>query len=224
MRLALACFLGASLAVSASAQPAEATTADGRRVVLYEDGAWVAADAVEEPLREGHRLTSRTGAYELYVPTGWTIAKAKGAPVDGEFMLEHSSTGAAAFVSFLSAAEMGLGDLAISPESGAAMYWSGMKQAAAYAVRSQPRLRAVGGKRFGALEGEIRYPYEPTLAFQMTTYADTRGLIVLLTTVEPGELADARPTLDQLHRSLAIVPMEVVGEGEPVLQPRVNPD
>ncbi len=95
-----------------------------------------------------------------------------------------------------------------------------MEQEAVYARREAPRLRVVGDQRFGSLEGEIRYPYEATMAFQVTTHTDPRGMVVLLTLVEPVGQENARPTLDRLHRSLAIRPMEVVREGEAILQPR----
>ncbi len=208
----------AALVAPASAQTVRATGDDGRPVLLLPDGSWIDADAVEEPLRDGQRLTSRTGVYELYVPTGWDVAKAKGPVIDGEFVLEDASMGAAAFVSFLSRDELGLGDLPLSSESGMALFWAGMSLEAAYAERGEPRRRLVGGVSFSTMEGEIRYPYEPTAAFRITTHTDARGMTVLLTTVEPGDLAAARPLLDRLHRSLAIRPADTI------LQGRAEPD
>ena len=192
-------------AAEAAAQGTEATLSDGRGVLLYDDGTWLEAGAAAAAFRDGPFVASRTGAYGLHVPAGWVLTKGKGRPADGEFALEHAATGAVAFVSHLSPPDLGLGDLAVSAMSGIAMFWSGMSGEAAVAERGTPRHRLIGGRRFASLDGAVRYPYEPTLDFQITVHTDERGMLALLTLVEPAERDGARAPIDALHRGLVVL-------------------
>ena len=104
MRAALLALLAAAAgapvaAQPASSQPVEAETADGRRVLLFDDGGWVRLGDAVEPQREGQRLRSASGLYTVHVPAGWVVSKSKGPAVEGEFTFEHPSTtvGAATF-------------------------------------------------------------------------------------------------------------------------------
>ena len=213
--VALALALLAPLAARAQTP---ATTASGQDVLLYDDGSWIDADAALPGLRDGQRLSSASRVYDLYVPTGWMVSKSKGSLVDGEFYLEHGSTGASAIVSFLSRESLGMSSLPLSPTSGVAMFWGGMREGAVHAERGEPRLSTVGGHRMATLDGEVRFAYEPTMAFRLTAHTDPRGMVVLVTLVAPLDRDAAAGTLDRLHQSLAIRPAEVEG----ILQQRAD--
>jgi hypothetical protein len=93
------CFLAAMLiswmmfATSTYASPIEATTSEGRKILLYDDGTWKFKDKAGFTKSVGaiKTLKSKKGFVELwYVPSKWSISKNK-LNEAAEFNLIHTS-------------------------------------------------------------------------------------------------------------------------------------
>ena len=187
------------------AQPAPAETADGRRVLLFDDGGWVDADEALEPQRGGQRLRSASGLYTVHVPAGWTVAKSKGPAVEDEFTFEHASTGLNAATFFIAWDDLFGGlDLALTTESALALFWAGMASEGEAAVTDPARVVAVGDRRFSTVAGTVRFPGEPRLAVRLTAAALRDGLVAAMTFADPLAPEGAAAVVDAFHRSLAV--------------------
>ena len=205
MRAALLALLAAAAGAPVAAQPVEAEAADGRRVLLFDDGGWVRLGDAVEPQREGQRLRSASGLYTVHVPAGWVVSKSKGPAVEGEFTFEHPSTTVGA-ATFLMAWEdlFGTAAFELSTESALAMFWAGLVLEGGATTTAPHRVIAIGDRRFGVAEGTLRFPGEPRYSVRLTAVATSRGLVAAMTFADPLVPEAAEATIDAFHRSLAV--------------------
>ena len=87
-RIAALLLLGCS-ATGALAQSVSAEAADGRTVLLYEDGIWIDSANVWTGLRLGEGVESETGRFTVHLPEGWTASPSSGEMFQGEILFTN---------------------------------------------------------------------------------------------------------------------------------------